>query len=327
MTQENHIKKMVEHILQNIEKVSSIGLYNGKAGLSLSLFLASRTLKDEHLEKIAFRLLQESLIIKSSDVSFENGLAGIGYTLLYLIENKYIEANFDEIFEDQYEILLKSFADIEKNPLTLINSLQVIYFLSKVYSLKNEDDRLQVIVRNFFEGLELFLTVHFLDFEDIHYINKKNDVLNIYKTYLKLVNYSGYDCFSHTLLKKYTALYQKRRVLSSLEIGFYLNKIASKYNIGEYGDVINDNINNGIENMNIDTLSLKERIDMLRIINDIGVKNISECVFIPEIVNMQNMTIIQDLSLKIGERSSPFGYGAGLARLLIYCVNKQTELL
>jgi len=326
MTQKNNIQKMVELILPNIEKVSSTGLYNGKAGLSLSLFIAAKYLQDEQLEDTAYKLLQESLVIKNYDVSFENGLAGIGYALCYLIENKYLEADFDEIFGIQYETLIKNHENIEKEPSRLINSLQFIYFLSSVSRIK-KDNRTGEIIKKIFEGLELFLTVQLHDFADINYINRKIDVLNIYKTYLKLVVYSGYSHFSHSLLKDFSALYRKGRIISSLETGFYLSRIAVKYNINDYEDIINENINSGIKNIYPNTLSLKEKIDSVKIANGINCKNVKESDLLPEIENIHKDKVIHDLLKTIDEKSFPFGYGAGLSRLLVYCVDKQIELL
>lgn len=327
MAHEKNIRNLVEFILQNIEKVSSPGLYNGKAGLSLALFTASKHLQDEHLEDIAFSLLQESLITKNNDNSFENGIAGIGYAILYLIENKYIEADFNEIFEEQYEFLLISLACIEKEPLKLLNSLQIIYFLSKVSRIKYKDDRVQIIIKKYFEGLELYLTLQFHDFDDIYYINKKYNVLNIYNTYLRLINYSNFNFVSQSLLRDYAALYEKGRILSSLEIGYYLNGIATKYNIKGYEHTIEENISNGIKNIYLDTLSLKERINLAQIANCMGGKTINEYDLLPEIDNIHTKKIIQDLLLTVEERSLPLCYGGGLGRLLLYCVDKQTELL
>lgn len=325
MTQKDNIRTLVEFILQNIEAVNSTGLYNGKAGLSLSLFQASRHLQDEELEDIGFRLLQESLITKNNDISFENGLAGIGYTLLYLIENKYLEANFKEIFEEQYEILLKSLKYIEKEPFKLVYSMPVIYFLSKVSRF--EDERVRVIIKKIFEGSELFLAVQFQDFDNIYYINKKIGVLHIYKAYLKLINYTGYTSFSHSLLRDYADLYKKGKILSSLEIGFYLKEITTLCNIKGYEYVVSENINNGIKNLYLDTLSLKEKIDLAQIANKIVDKNISEYNLLPEIENIHSKKVMQTLLLTVEGKALPQCYGAGLARLLIYCINNQTELL
>ncbi|GHT66029.1 hypothetical protein AGMMS50239_26840 [Bacteroidia bacterium] len=156
MIQETIVREFVDYILLNADITKATGLYNGKAGLSLSLFEVSRCLRDEKIEDKAFNLLQEVLIIKNKDDNFENGLAGIGYTLLYLIENKLLEADFDEIFGEQYEALIKNLENIEKEPLRLVNSLRIIYFLSKVGNIKREDDRLPKIIKKYLKDWNYF---------------------------------------------------------------------------------------------------------------------------------------------------------------------------
>jgi hypothetical protein len=246
------IRELVDSILLNACSVNS-------AGLSLSLFVASGYLQDEQVEAKAFDLLQESLVAKQGDMTFENGLAGIGYTLFYLIENKFLEADFDKIFGEQYEEIIRSFSNIEKKPLRLINSLQIIYFLSKAASnIKKDNERLQEIIKRIFEGLELFLIIQFYDFADIRYVNDKTAVLNIYETYLKLVDCSGYKYFSNSLLNDYADLYRKGRLVSSVVAGFYLNILVNRYKIKGFADIIDDNIRNDIRNIYINALSLKQ---------------------------------------------------------------------
>jgi hypothetical protein len=175
--------------------------------------------------------------------------------------------------------------------------------------------------------LELFLTVQFQDFADIHYINKKIDVLNIYKTYLKLIDYSGYSHFSRSLLENYADLYRKGKIISSLETGFYLSKMAAKYDIKEYEYIIDENIKNGIHNIHLSTLSLKERIDLTRITGSMNDKDAKEYDLLPDIESLHKEKVIRDLLKTIDEKFFPLGYGAGLGRLLIHCVNKHIELL
>ena len=69
--------------------------------MSLTLFEASRVLADEYLEEQASQLLQEALLVRTQDISFENGLSGIGYTVLYLLENGFIETEFEDVFGKQ----------------------------------------------------------------------------------------------------------------------------------------------------------------------------------------------------------------------------------
>ncbi|MDR0540849.1 MAG: hypothetical protein LBH19_01410 [Dysgonamonadaceae bacterium] len=321
------IQQVTDHLLQNIKTANVTGLYNGKAGLSLALFIAATHLQDEHIEDVSFNILKESLVFKNYDLSFENGLAGIGYALLFLIENKYLDADFDEIFGEQYEMIIKGLETIEKDPLKLLNSLQVIYFLTKAGNIKKEDGRIRKMIKRIFEGLELFLSVQFHDFSDIHYINKKADVLNMHKIYLKLVDYSGYIHFSNSLLEDYAALYRKGRVVSSLETGFYLRNIAARHDITIYDDIITENINNGMNNLYLDTLSLKERIDSAKIVSNIQYKDDKEYNMLLNFENLRKGKEIQDLLKTVDGKSYPLGYGAGVGRFLIYCVNKHIELL
>ena len=94
-------KKLSEYVLLNACAVSSSGLYNGKSGMTLSLFEAARYLNDEPLEDHAFELLEETLLVNSEDIGCENGLSGVGYVLLYLIDNEFIDADFDDFFENR----------------------------------------------------------------------------------------------------------------------------------------------------------------------------------------------------------------------------------
>jgi len=216
------IQKIVEQLLQDAETTTSAGLHNGKAGFSLSLFVAARLLRDESIEDAAYQLLKESLTIKTHDISFENGWSGTGYALLYLIENNYLEADFDEIFGEQYEMIIKNLLMIEKAPLLLLHLRQTVYFLSKASGIKREDSRIPKIIQKFFEGLELYLTVQFQDFTEPGYIKNKIDVLDIYKNYRQMVDYSGYRQFSRVLLEDYTALCRNGAIVSLPEPDFHL---------------------------------------------------------------------------------------------------------
>ncbi len=254
------ISKLVDQILLNAISINSSGLYNGKAGLSLVLFEASRYLNDENTENEAFHFLQEALVMKSQDYSFENGLSGIGYVLCYLIKNKFIEADFYEIFGKQYEQIIKDILTIRNDPERLLRSLKVIYFLSLVREINGEDRRINEIIKAIFEGLELYLSLQFFDWNDIYYVYDKTYVLEVYETYLKLLVYSGYSDFSKLLLRDYTELYRKNKILSSYPVGYYLQRLTTKYGISNYKDVIDSNINNGIKNVSLNTLTLKEKL-------------------------------------------------------------------
>lgn len=284
----------------------------------MALFEASRYLQNENVENEAFKLLQEAIIFNPGDLSFENGLSGIGYIVMCLIDKNFIEADFDEIFGEQYEKIVKSIVDVEKKPEMLLNSMKVIYFLSKAACIKPKDERLSRTKQKIFEGLELFLTLQFQDFSDIHCINDKMAVLRIYEVYLKLVNFAGYKHFSHVLLENYAVLYQTGRVLSSLAIGYELDILVRRNSIAGYDDIVNEQIADGTRNIHFAHLSLKEKIDVAKLLSDMEHNGIA----------LQNQDgMLRNLFKEINIKASPLDYYTGLARLVILCVNRQTELL
>jgi len=315
------ILKTTGFILRNINNVNSVGLYNGKAGISLSLFIASEFFQDEYMEEKAYNLLLESLVISSRDISFENGLSGIGYVLLYLIENKYLDAKFDEMFGKECEDIIKAQERFINDPAKISNMLKTVFFLTKLREIKRNDNRIQEIIKKIFEGNELFFTIHFNDFMDINYRNVKIEVLNSFKTYLKTVYYSDYPHFSRLLIEDFATLSRKGRIASSLEIGYYLKKITEKYFIKGCEDILSENISNEIKNLHPFMLSVKEKIDYQKIMND----NDNEKEY--EISKNIDFLDLHSILNSMERKYCPLGYGDGLSRLLIYLVNKDIELL
>lgn len=263
------IRKLTDYLLLSKYQVDFSGLYNGKMGIALGLFEAARYLHDDTIEDEAFNLLQESLLTKNKDVSFENGWSGIGYTLLYLIEEKFIDADFDEIFKEHSEEIIERFEKIDKQPDFLLSSMKVICFLIKLSMIRKDDQRMNSIVKKIFQGLELYLSIQFFDFKDIRYINNKTNVITIYESYLKLVDYSDYHDYSISLLNAFTNLYRNDRIASSLPVGYYLDRILSRGHIYGYEDIINSNLNSGIKNIKSDVLSLEQQIDFINLVGNI----------------------------------------------------------
>ena len=56
-------------------------------------------------------------------------MSGIGYVLIYLITNKLIDADFEDLFGDQREAIIKHFENIDKQPDKRFVSYKIIYFL------------------------------------------------------------------------------------------------------------------------------------------------------------------------------------------------------
>jgi lantibiotic modifying enzyme len=121
--------KFTDYLILNAYSISSAGLYNGKSGIALCLLECSRHLNNETIEDLAFELLQESLALsnhQNANINVENGLSGIAFVLLYLIQNQFIDADFEELFKKQASQIQ---SQLKARDVFSEKDLSVIYFL------------------------------------------------------------------------------------------------------------------------------------------------------------------------------------------------------
>lgn len=137
------INKVTDYVLLNAYSLNSSGLHNGKAGVSLALFEVARFMEDDYLENHAFELLQEALLYKGGDMSFNNGYSGISFVFHYLIDNNFVEADIDELFGEQEQKLelfagdLISLASISTTTLSVC--IDRLYLLRQVEEHNREE--------------------------------------------------------------------------------------------------------------------------------------------------------------------------------------------
>lgn len=318
----NHdIRKLSDYVLLNAYSVNSTSLYNGKAGMSLSLFEVARYLNDESIEEHAFELLQESLLSKNDDIGFEYGLSGIGYVLQYLIENEFIDADFDEFFGEQTGKILTGLEKSKQNPSNLLDSIRIVQFLAQV-NKKRSDPVMARHIKMLFEAVELYLSIQFFDFTSRHYRGDKMAVLSVFGDYLRLVDFSGYSDFSPSLLDAYASLFRKGRIASSYALGFYLEKISTGASLPDYADVIQNNKQYALANLKPDLLLLRERLDLLKLMQqDTTLGSADKIKLEKGLLDARGKELEQNILRLIPAKTYIPGYGFGIARFLRYCVN------
>ena len=316
------IHQIADHLLLNADNITAYGLYTGKAGVALALFESSRFLHDNAMEDVAFSILQESLIRKTDDIGFENGLSGVGYALTYLIQQKFVDADFDEIFSEQHKTITEGLCVIDKHPDKLLAVSKAIYFLSSVQKLGKTDKQINDIVSKIFKGMELYLSLQFFDWLNIRYVNNKLLVLQTFAAYLKLVHFSGYADFSRSLLSDYAALYRTGTMMSSLSIGYYLGTIIKRHNLLQYEDVAFNNMEKGMKDACHNFLALPGKIDAMNMLEACG-KARGEVIraAIPH-----ETSNIHDIIRTLCPAQAPYAYKGGLARYLIYLLGKGNTL-
>lgn len=126
-------------ILQTGNFNNNIGLMQGSIGYCILFYHVARNKKLNEFELKADELLDKAFsnITKSSPLDFENGLAGIGWGIEYLVLNGFAQGDTDEILEDIDDKIFKAILEEGPQSLELTNGLTgYLYYL--IYRLKNK---------------------------------------------------------------------------------------------------------------------------------------------------------------------------------------------
>lgn len=128
--------KIINSLLLNASFIDNLGLMHGKMGISIFFFHLARQTKNQIYEDYAGELIDEIYeeITANTPVNFENGLAGIGWGIEYLVQNKFIEADTDEVLEEFDNRIFKELIYNTPKEIGLLNGIVGIgaYFLKRI---------------------------------------------------------------------------------------------------------------------------------------------------------------------------------------------------
>ena len=260
------IRKIADYVLLNAYSTRVSGLYNGKAGMSLALFEVSRTLQDEYYEEQAMGLLQEALLSQTDEIGYEEGLAGIGFTLTYLISQGFIDANFEELFGAQL-IKIKSqmnqMLDEKGAQINVWKYIKITRLLDVICSttLDNETksilERMWDVVGEFLRKkmddknrqtalaiLPMICTYFALLSESIHSPNNSSDVIN------KFYELQNDTSLAHNFLTNY-----------------YAGTLVEKLDCKKWGKTSTENERIAMRGLCVETLSFVQIIELLGVLN------------------------------------------------------------
>ncbi|SHM81774.1 lanthionine synthetase LanC family protein [Mucilaginibacter sp. OK098] len=127
----------------------NFSLYRGKTGLCMAYFILSAACDNPAYKTKAHELLDE-LSENMADVQklhFAAGIAGIGWAVEWLVQNKYIDANTDDILEDLDDEIYKAVV-YEKSPdLSIANGTlgKAMYFYRRLLAQNPTTNRYRTI--------------------------------------------------------------------------------------------------------------------------------------------------------------------------------------
>ncbi len=271
-------RSMIEHVVSQSQEETAPYLYAGKMGYAVTLFGLSRTVNDEQLAEVAFLLLQQSLAASSQYVGFEQGLSGLGYGLLHLIETEQVEADFMELFGDKIEVIQRSLEKIEFCPMELLSQRHMPLFLHRLLPYIENKSWAEETIKKIVQGVELYLSLQLNDWCEIDYIGNKTFVLQTIQDYMKIVYAIDYPCPSHVLLERYCQLYLNHHLPSSLAVGAYLYHLSEKQNHSLYQDVAILQLHYGSQK------SLSDHCLLLNLIDDLQALHLTQT---PHNINLE----------------------------------------
>lgn len=295
---EEIVRKISDYLLINGVSVASSGLMGGKAGICLSLFELSRMLNDSILEDHAYNLLQEALVSKNENTDFANGLAGIGYALMYLIENKFVDADFDELFGENH----KKIVDALDKKGSISSPLDLFYLIEANKYYGNFKEIITCEVNRYIRNITGNLTKNGL-------INSQNRMLTIgsFDMTIRFLYYIEPDqCYDQLLLQNMLNRYSHMEISDEV----FGNVIANYYTISSLDSKHNTKLNK----IYVQPSNLKGQL-FLSHIASVEQESIvtSSFLFTDNIIEFEQRLIE---SLKSNYR--PYSLGDGLAYLALY---------
>ena len=313
-----------QYILLNAYSTDSSGLYNGKAGLSIVLFELSAISGNKLWEDHAYELICQALITTDLNTSFTSGLSGIGYSLLYLINNNFIDADFDELFGEKRNLIEKILnSEIEKMNYELL--LSEIYYLNALDYRRNENE--EKLLKNLNEGIikecSKKMQKALCRENRIHKVHLKRVFQKLLKQFLIIDIFFNPDIILNLCLS-YSDLYEKRILSSDLIIGIYLEKIAKKHKDEKLMETALSNINKGIKNYQSEVFTFEEKIELLFLLpfEECAVENVN--IFISKltssIIGVNGKTIEQSITDSLTTSVVKYGLGHGVSRILLFLI-------
>lgn len=142
-------QRIINTLLLNTSFIDNPGLIHGKMGISIFFFHFARQMKNQIYEDYAGELIDEIYeeITLNTPVDFENGLAGIGWGIEYLVQNKFIEADTDEVLEEFDNRVFKELIYNTPKEIGLLNGIVGIgaYFLKRIQNPASNDEKIPTL--------------------------------------------------------------------------------------------------------------------------------------------------------------------------------------
>ena len=323
------VNKVADYLILNAYSLNNIGFYNGKAGISLCLFEVAEYLQNTNIEEHAFELLQEALILgeKKKNITFESGLSGIGFVLLYLLSNKLLEGDFEELFSKYVSVILSV---LEKENSFQNGFIRYIRFLAPLYKM-SPDEQVDNCIKKILRETESYFEQQLNEFPSINSKLIKSQILTDFSEYLTII--SKNNCtVSSTIMEQYCILYKNNKIPGRFEVAFYLNQLINKeQNIDSalLNEVMNSNEEQALHNIELNGkyFTLADRTNLLYLFSQDSKKYKKYIIRLEQdlLKEPDDHQFQKNILKVIPQNKFALGYEQGISRFLLYWIYKDLK--
>ena len=145
-----HLHNLLKQLPLSSTPFNGIGLVGGKMGLCVNLFAFSRVVNDTGINEKANAMLDEIFFESKGNLSlgFTDGLLGIGWGIEFLVRERFVEADSNEILYDlDQRVFLRKFYPTSNNEADYFGFMGLgNYMLSRLKSPSASDDHLSILM-------------------------------------------------------------------------------------------------------------------------------------------------------------------------------------
>lgn len=107
---DSRLERIANILFLNSSSTANLGLINGKMGIAIFFYHYYRITKNEMFSEYADELIDRiyNEISIKTPINFEDGLAGVGWGIEYLIKNRFVAEDTDDSLTELDDIIYKS---------------------------------------------------------------------------------------------------------------------------------------------------------------------------------------------------------------------------
>lgn len=318
------IRQIVDYALLNAFSVQSKGFSDGKAGLAVALFEVSRLLQDEYIEEQAFELLQEALLGISGELDFEHGEMGIGFVLLYLLQNGFLEADFEEIFGERLKRIVAVLEQAVARKSSMWHFLSSLFFLFQLDKYESRPG-VKTLIYRIESDVENRLQQRVTCRKSQDTGLCLSETLRIFEQYLRWKVQNDQAKIDVELAGEYISLIRKKKIGPDYITGCYLSVLLRRLPQNGLSGTVDEICLQAAADLYAPGLTLTEQIRILYLMcryphsesRSIHCKYIllKKDLLKPDLRDLEKVLVS-----KIDPSRWMAGYGSGIARFLLFLV-------